>query len=187
VSFPFVIYRGSDGLVLRTGHCGDLAHVASQALAGEVADPSAPAEVQADGQWQWTSAGYVHSPKPQVDPDRAVQDLAFYASNILQKVLRTARPYTSGSTTIASDATSETITNWMALMQWASVNPTLTTMWVANDGTVTPLPASAINSIAFNVGGYSQSAWQDFAAVMTKINSGLITTTSQIDSATWPG
>lgn len=179
---PFLIYRTADGLVLRTGSCPDAAHLAVQAQTGETLDPAPPANVEADGLWHWTASGYVQSAAPGPSPS----DLGAYANAKGAALQATTRSYTSGSTTIVSDTVSATLADWLALQQWASLNPDATTNWVANDGSVTSLPASAIAPIATAVGIYSQSVWQALATVLTQIAAGTITTTAQIDSAAWP-
>ena len=113
-------------------------------------------------------------------------DLGAYASSKAQELLATMGTYTSGATAIKSDATPATLTDWMALQQWAAANPDATTQWVANDNTVTVLPASDVSSVAPLVGAFSQGVYQALATILTAITAGTITTTGQIDAASWP-
>ena len=115
-----------------------------------------------------------------------VEQLAAYANAKVPALLGAMIPYTSGATTIKSDATPPTLTNWMALQQWAAANPSGTTQWVANDNSVTALPASAIAPIAMQVGAYAQGVYQALATVLTAIAAGTITTTIWVDAASWP-
>ena len=178
----YLVYDSISGLVLRAGICSDAAHVQLHAQTGETVDAAPPADVTADGLWQWTPSGYVHN----APPAPTIAELSAYASGKASAIQSVARSYTGGTTSLASDASAASLADWLALQQWASLNPNATTNWVANDGTVTPLPAVAITPIATAVGIYSQSVWQTLAGILTSIAGGTITTMAQIDSAPWP-
>jgi hypothetical protein len=120
------------------------------------------------------------------NPPPTLAQLLAYASAQAQVLLATMGSYTAGATVIKSDATPATLTDWMALQQWAADNPTATTQWVANDNTVTALPATAVGVIAPLVGGFSQAVYQALATILSAIAAGTITTTAAIDAASWP-
>ena len=178
----YLIYRQSDGLVLRRGTASTNVAAQSNAQSGESADLAPPDDVVADGAWHWTAGGYVRTA-----PAPTTASLIAHASAKLQAIRGAAKSYSSGSTTIASDTTDSTMADWLELQQWAALNPAGTRNWIANDGTVTPLPASVVPAIAVAVGTYKGAVWEAFAAIVPAIHAGTITTTAQIDAANWPG
>lgn len=110
-------------------------------------------------------------------------NLGAYASAKAQAMMAVVNPYTSGSTTLHSDVLPSTLTDWMALQQWATLDPSGTTQWVANDGTVTALPASAVSALAQAIGAYAQAIYQALASALSGIAANTITTTAQVDTA----
>lgn len=117
-----------------------------------------------------------------------VAQLAAYANAKAAALLAVSKSYTASGVTIDSDATAATLADWMALLQWAALNPAASTKWVANDNSVTVITATQIDAIAPLVGAYAQSVYGDLALVLTGIQAGTptITTLAGVDAATWP-
>lgn len=67
----------------------------------------------------------------------------------------------------------------------AQVNPATSFDWKTSAGFVT-LSAAQIGAIAVSVGQFVQSAYAAEASVASQISNGTITTTAQIDGASWP-
>ena len=85
------------------------------------------------------------------------------------------------SLAVAADAQSLAFINGLAL--WASANPSGTTPWVDNAGTVTPLSAAEASALAAAAMAFVQASFAALASVAAGIASGAITTTAQIDAA----
>ena len=141
--------------------------------------PSAQVGVIAPG-WTYAS-GVFAAPTPPAATQAQLQD---YAGDKAAALLANPRPYTS-SVTIKSDATAATLANWLALMDWATRNPSASTQWVADDFTVTPITATEIGALGPLVGAYAQTVYGELATVLGEIASATITTTAQIDAFAW--
>ena len=132
----------------------------------------------------WTLSGDVLVAPVATLPAPTLAQLQDYAGDKAAALLANPRPYTS-SVTIKSDATAATLANWLALMDWATRNPSASTQWVADDFTVTPITATEIGALGPLVGAYAQTVYGELATVLGEIASATITTTAQIDAFAW--
>lgn len=183
MSNPYAVIDDATGKVLRTGYCSNPDDIALQAGDGQTVDDAPPEGISADGLWTRAQDGTYAQADP---PPPAPVDLKKYASQKANALIATAVSFTSGATTLESDCTSSTISNWMALQQWAAMEPTHTTKWVANNLTVTELPATAVPTIAVAVATRAGAIFGVLAAVLSAIEAEQITSTAQIDAVTWP-
>ena len=111
MSNPFAVYRLADGLVLRTGTAGDPDHIPLQAQTGETVDGNPPANVIADGLWQWTATGYVHNAPPAPTLDKSKQAKLADLANIAAPILST---WAAGNLQV-DDVSTGRMTSWGAL------------------------------------------------------------------------
>lgn len=192
MSNPYAVYDAATGKVLRTGQCSNANDIILQAGQGQAVDDAPPVDadgilaIAADGQWTRAQDGTYSQVAPPPPPPPTTSELQTYASAKANALLGEAISYTAGPVTLKSDCTSGTLANWMALQQWATISPQNSASWVANDRTVTVLPASAVSALAVQVGNRAGSIYNALAAVLLAIEAGTITTTAQIDAAVWP-
>ena len=87
---------------------------------------------------------------------------------------------------VKSNASGATIAHLGALLAWGTLNPTLTTSWIEDDGAVVVLTGVQGADLAALVLTYLQSVYGVLADAMTSIASGVVATTAQIDALAWP-
>lgn len=114
--------------------------------------------------------------------------LRAHAFGVVAALLAKPRAYPLvGGVSVLADATTATGADLNGLVTgWAQANPTLTTVWVDDNGGVTSLTGAEIVALAVAVLTYGQSVYAVLAGVMTQIASGAIATTAAIDAAAWP-
>jgi hypothetical protein len=186
MSNAFSVYRNSDGVVLRTGTASDPDHIAMQAQSGETVEANPPADLIADGLWQWTASGYVHNaaPAPTLDQLKAtaLADLA-----ALEQIKLSV--WLAGN--IQTDDTSRINLNGaVSLAQIAAASGTAySQQWIMADNTVrTFTTPTQFITFAASVGEYYSKVIFKNAALKAAIRSAAdATALAAIDLITgWP-
>jgi hypothetical protein len=178
----YATYNLITGEVIRVGYCQS-SDLALQANAGEASEECQDEAIVANGLWTRLPDGTYFELIP---PPPTVAELNSYARQKSNQFIGSMISYISNATTIDSDCDQGTVSDWMALQQWAAASPTATKNWVTNDFRIQPLPASEVPSIAEMVGTRRAAIFAEFANVLDGIAVGTITTKEQIDSAPWP-
>ena len=113
--------------------------------------------------------------------------LVAYAFGKVGSLLATARSYTLATgVAVKCDATTATEANLVGLNAWGTAAPTATQPWIDNFGAVTVITGAQAVALAESVVAYGQSVYAALAAVAQEIAAASVTTTAQIDAASWP-
>lgn len=119
----------------------------------------------------------VYTPPPRPEPPPL--DLLAYAAQ--RRWQKEVGGIVVNGVPIATDDRSKTMIIGSRLA--ADADPNWSAQWVANDGHVYPINAAAIIAISDAVQAHVNACFTTFVAVKADIDSGVITTTEQIDAA----
>jgi hypothetical protein len=118
--------------------------------------------------------------------DALKASLKGYAASKRAGVMNAGCTVTVSGSPLKVWADTQTQTALTALSVQASSNPALTTVWKCRDGFFVTLTAAGIASLASGVMAFVQSAFATEADVVADIDASSITTTAEIDAASWP-
>lgn len=114
-----------------------------------------------------------------LDPSPTPQDLARYAEDKRWR-LETGGIVVGGVSIATDDRSKQMI---IGARIAADADPDWTTQWIAADGSVHPIDAATIIAISDAVQAHVNACFVTYAGVKADIDSGVITTTADIDAA----
>lgn len=112
--------------------------------------------------------------------------LITYAYQKRRDVIDAGMVVTIGQTAVPVWTDSESRSSMQGLMLAAQIDPQVTTTWKGRDGNFYPLDAAGIQTMALAALSFVQQAFAVEAELVAAINSGVITTTNQINGGNWP-
>lgn len=124
-------------------------------------------------------------------PPPSKADLIAYAGNAKDKTLIAgivvnAAASGQAAVDVHCDGTPETRGDLAGFYAWGSANPAGTRAWLDETGTLFTLTGAQFVTLAQAVGNWVDNVYAQLGGLTAQINSGAITTTAQIDAATWP-
>jgi hypothetical protein len=119
----------------------------------------------------------------QPDPKLA---LLAYAYQKRRAVIDAGMAVTIGQTLVPVWTDAESRSSMQGLMLAAQLDPQITATWKGRDGNFYPLDAAGIQTMALAALSFVQQAFATEAEIVSAINSGVITTTNQINGGNWP-
>jgi hypothetical protein len=112
--------------------------------------------------------------------------LLTYAYQKRRDVIDSGMVVMIGQTAVPVWTDSESRSSMQGLMLAAQIDPQVTTTWKGRDGNFYPLDAAGIQTMALAALAFVQQAFATEAELVSAINSGVITTTNQINGGNWP-